>query len=110
MKQLVMFVLLVALLFVAMPAFAETTGNGDYETRFMNNRLTRHDHSYQDTHADLNVHSEREMDYGAGLDLAIPVTENFSIEAQNKFDLGNMEYSGYLVGKIRFDVFGVDKK
>lgn len=109
MKKLIMVILLVAL--VAVPvAMAETTGNGNYEQRFMNNRLTRHNHNYTDTntHADYNIPGERDFEWGTGLDLVLFETKDnmFAVEAQNKYDFGNNEYSVYLTGKVHvWDLF-----
>ena len=106
MKKFILLAILVALMVA--PAIAQDTGDADW--KYLDGTWLDHNHSYQDTHADLNIHQERDMEWGGGVDVAIPITENFTVEAQNKFDMGNQEYSGYLVGKLRFDVFGVDKK
>ena len=85
-----------ALVIFASVAVAGETSNSSWRNSLINNDpLSQHTHYYRDY--------ERNLEYGAGLDVVLFETPNelFAVSAENRYDFGNSEYSGYLVGTVK---------
>ena len=104
--------LLIAMLLVCGVVFAETTSRGNYTTPvppltnwLNNNDCIYHDHDYElcpDRYSEFE--KKRGNPLGIGLDLTVYEFDGMlnkygldTVEVQNKWDMKNNDYSGYIV-------------